>query len=514
MGATTRFSLEDQNEVFFSTAATSRAIRGLLRAGRIRHVAARIYTKNLDDPLEEVVRRRVWDVAGGMFPGAVVVDRTAFEPLPAGPEGSIFLCSDTARVVRLPGVVLNCRRGPGPASGDAPFLGGALYMSSWPRRFLENMRESRARSGVRRTLSRPEMERQLEMLLANQGEQELNRLRDEAERIAPELGSEREIERLSALIGALLGTREAPLQSPLARATRAGEGWDEARIALFDALFAALHAHVPIDRPAGERQSGSTFAFYEAYFSNFIEGTEFTVAEAREIVFEGAIPADRPKDAHDVLGTFDLVSDPALRARTPSGAEDLQALLSTSHARIMAGRPEERPGRFKSRANRAGQTEFVTPKRVIGTLRRGYDYYESLQQGFPRAVFAMFLVSEVHPFADGNGRVARALANAALSAAGQQRLIIPIVFRDDYLQALRAMSRRSDPAPLIRSLNRAQAWAGEVDWSSTASAEADLQLTNALLIPAEADERGVILRLPGELAAGGLARGLSQNRYE
>jgi hypothetical protein len=499
MSSRVRFSLEDQGEVFFSSTATSRSVRGLLRTDRIRHVAGRLYTKNLEDPLQSVIRRRAWDVASGMFPGAVVVDRTAFEPLPAGNEGSIFLCSDTARVVRLPGVVLNCRRGPGPADGDTPFLGGALYLSSWPRRFLDNMRESRARSGVRRTLSRAELEEQLETLLANQGEDELNRLRDAAAPIAAELGAERELEQLRSLIGALLGTGEAPLASPLVKATRHSEGWDEGRLALLDALFAALHAHVPVNRPAAKEQAGSTFGFYEAYFSNFIEGTEFTVQEAHNIIFEGAMPVDRPKDAHDILGTFDLLNDPTLRAKTPSSAQELQSLLSTCHARIMAGRPEEHPGHFKTRANRAGNTEFVAPTRVRGTLRRGYEHYRSLNPGFPRAVFAMFLITEVHPFGDGNGRVARALANAELSAAGQQRLIIPIVYRDDYLQALRAMSWQIATTPLIRTLSRAQAWAAEINWSSMTTANADLKRTNALLTPAEAEERGVILRTPSEL---------------
>jgi hypothetical protein len=500
MPAKTRFSLDEQSEVFFTSTASSPVVRRLLRAGRIRHVGGRLYTKNLDEPLEDVLRRRAWDVAAGVFPGAVIVDRTAFEPRPAGPEGSIFLCSHAARVVRFPGLVLNCRRGAGPAPGDAPFLGGALYLSSWPRRFLDNMRQSRARSGTRRTLSRPELEVQLERLLANQGEGELNRLRDEAAEIAGELDRERELAELSALLGALLGSRDARLASPLGRAAQAGESWDEARLALFDTLFAALHEHVPVDLSAAERIS-PTFSFFEAYFSNFIEGTEFTIEEAQDIVFHAVVPVDRPKDAHDVLGTFDLVSDPSLRARTPSSADELELLLSRFHERIMAGRPEEHPGHFKTRKNKAGNTEFVAPTRVRGTLRRGYERYVALESGFARAVFAMFLVAEVHPFSDGNGRVARALANAELSAAGQQRLMIPIVYRDDYLQALRAMSRLSSPNALIKVLARAQEWAGGVNWSSMASAAADLRRTNALLTPAEAEEQGVILRTPGELVA-------------
>jgi Fic/DOC family len=494
------FSLESQPEVFFSNTADSRTIRGLLKAGRVRHVAARIYTKNLDDPLEQVVRRRVWDVAAGMFPGAVIADRTAFEMKPAGSEGSVFLCSHTTRVVRLPGLVLNCRRGPGPVRGDQTFLGEGLYLSSWPRRFLDNMRASRARTGPRRTLSQAEIEEQLQTVLANRGEGELNRLRDEASQIAQELDRVKEFERLRSLIGALLGTGDARLATARARATQKGEGWDDRRLPLFDELLAGLHVHVSVERPERPGQTGATFAFYEAYFSNFIEGTEFTVEEAQQIVFERAIPVDRPKDAHDVLGTFDLVSDPTLRARTPASAKDLEAVILAFHRRIMAGRPEMHPGRYKTKTNRAGSTEFVRPTLVRGTLQRGYERYASLGPGLPRAAFATFLIAEVHPFADGNGRVARALANAELSAAGQQRLMIPIVFREDYLQALRAMSHRGDPKPFIRVLDRAQRWAHEVDWSDPAAAKRELERTNALLTTSEAEERGVILRLPSELA--------------
>ncbi len=135
-----------------------------------------------------------------------------------------------------------------------------------------------------------------------------------------------------------------------------------------------------------------------------------------------------------------------------------------------------------------------------GTLRRGFERHDALRPGFARAVFATFLVAEVHPFSDGNGRVARALANAELSAAGQQRLMIPIVYRDDYLQALLAMSGLASPQALIKVLDRAQEWTSGVDWSSLASAQADLERTNALLTPTEAEERGVILRSVGELA--------------
>ena len=53
------------------------------------------------------------------------------------------------------------------------------------------------------------------------------------------------------------------------------------------------------------------FAFVESYFSNYIEGTTFTVEEAEDIVFKGRLVAQRHEDSHDVRGTFDAaVRDP------------------------------------------------------------------------------------------------------------------------------------------------------------------------------------------------------------
>lgn len=180
-------------------------------------------------------------------------------------------------------------------------------------------------------------------------------------------------------------------------------------------------------------------------------------------------------------------------------AAELERILRVMHQRVMAGRPEVQPGTFKTQANRAGSTEFVDPALVEGTLERGWERYEHLPAGFARAVFAMFLVAEVHPFLDGNGHVARAAANAELTAAGQQRVIVPTVYRDDYLQALRALSRNADPTPIVRVMDRAQEWTAEVDWSSLGSARRDLEATNALMQSHEADAAGLILRLPSEV---------------
>src|SRR3546814_1328962 len=87
---------------------------------------------------------------------------------------------------------------------------------------------------------------------------------------------------------------------------------------------------------------------------------------------------------------------------------------------------------------------------------RGFDFYRALNHSFAKAAYMMFLVSEVHPFLDGNGRLARVMMNAELVSAGQTKVIIPTVFREDYLGALRLLTRRQQPDTFIRMLQRAQ----------------------------------------------------------
>jgi Fic family protein len=97
----------------------------------------------------------------------------------------------------------------------------------------------------------------------------------------------------------------------------------------------------------------------------------------------------------------------------------------------------------------------------------------------------MFVVSEVHPFADGNGRIARLLMNAELTAAGEQRIIVPSALRDDYLSGLRAMTHNALAATYLNVLGSLQRFTAEVDFSSRRAAELDLYRRHAFDDPSQ-----------------------------
>ena len=491
--------VEDMPEAFVSTTAISREVSRRLKAGRLRKLASRVYTTNLNDPPATVVRRNLWSIVAGFFPGALIADRTALENEPA-PDGSVCLVTESGDPIALPGITLRPRRGIGPLPTDRPFLNG-LFLSSTARAYLDNLRASRMRGGrLSRTLNRQEIERRLDELIRRAGEGAANRLREETRTVAGKLGREPEANHLAELIGALLGTREQHLTTPPGRARRRGRPYDPERLAMFQALHAVLRREPPVARPAAPRDVDGTaiLAFFEAYFSNYIEGTQFTVDEASGIVFDGRIPADRPADAHDITGTWRMVSDSMEMGRVAQDSSSFQNLLRDRHAAVLQGRPEMRPGEFKVAPNQSGGTVFVMPGDVAGTLEQSFPLYRNLDTAFGRAVFLLFLVSEVHPFADGNGRVARIMMNAELVRVGEQRIVIPTVYRGNYLAALRALSHHHVAEPLIRTLDYAQRWTSAIEWKSLADATRLLASCNAFLESDAAEQEGLRLRMPSD----------------
>src|SRR5215472_4938418 len=191
-------------EAFVSSEELATAVSREVKAGRLRKLGSRLYTRNLKDSPQKIVQRNLWPLVAAYLPGALIADRTALENRPAT-DGSVFLIADHKRNIALPGVTLRPRKGSPPLETDRPFIGG-LRIASTARAFVENMRPSRAREGVARTLSKREIEERVEEILRHGGEPAILRLRDEARETAAQLGLPEEFQRLDALIGTLLGT--------------------------------------------------------------------------------------------------------------------------------------------------------------------------------------------------------------------------------------------------------------------------------------------------------------------
>lgn len=478
------------------------ATRGIDR-GQLRRIARGVVTDELAGTIESVVLAHLYELVARLLPGAVVTDRSAVVGGPIHTDGGLVLHvahPTRRRDLQLPGLTVAVRSGPGPVEGDQVFHHDQLHLASQARVLVDNARLSRTGAdGVARTLDRVELEDRIEHWASVYDEARLARLRGDVERVGELLAEQDLAAHVTELLGAAQGTRpDVELSGAALTARRDGVPVDRRRLAKFDALLARLQQRAPSPLPttAAGAPRRAVLPFFEAYFSNFIEGTEFEIDEAARIVFDGEVPPARPEDAHDILGTYRVVADEILMASPPADGEQLLVTLQRVHTTIMGLRPEAHPGRFKVIANRVGAYSFVQPTEVIGTLHAGWKRVRLLDDPFARAVLAMYVISEVHPFDDGNGRVARVLMNMELAAAHQSRVVIPTVSRLDYLASLRAMSANDAPDALISVLGFAQRWTSRVDWGSVAAATAALDQTNALQDAGLAEREGLRLVLP------------------
>jgi Fic family protein/uncharacterized protein (UPF0335 family) len=458
----------------------SRQISKLEKEGLIKKIASRIYTSNLEDTPEDIIQRNIFPILGNQYPGAVLSHRSAFEFKPTS-SGQIFVTYKYTKKVNLPGVTIRFMDGWTAIDGDTSFS-GALMVSQRERALLENLQVSRQTGANSKTLAYPQIEEKLEKIIRVNGEKELHQVRDKAREIAEKLGMGKEFKKLNKIISALLTTRpSSDLKSPIAAARAEGFPFDPARIQLFEILFKALKQE---EFKYREEQNTTTrayrnFAFYESYFSNYIEGTVFEVDVAKQIIAtQQPLPA-RNEDSHDVLGTYQLGSSKQEMKITPYSGDNLIDILQYRHAILLSAREDKNPGKFKDKNNQAGNTSFVDIELVKGTLLQSYDFYKALVHPFAKAAYIMFVISEVHPFLDGNGRMARVMMNAELSSAGQSKIIIPTVYREDYLGGLRKLTRNNDPSVYIRMLERAQAFSHTLQGDDMEAMENKLRQSEA-----------------------------------
>jgi hypothetical protein len=378
----------------------------------------------------------------------------------------------------LPGLALVMVSGPGPLPGDFPIGNTGLHWASRARWMLENIGKQAPRRAGREAI-----EERLVSILNASGEHALNEIRDQAAALASPLSADKSIEVLRSLIGALLGTHaRGELRTRAGKLVVRGTPVDTGRLQRFEVLAAALRttALPRIENRCGAGVPRHHFAFLESYFSNYVEGTKFEIEQARDIVMHNRVVQSRPKDSHDILGVFRLATTSPYKDSPPVAGEDFLVGLQAWHAEMLRMRPEANPGKTKEIVNFAGTTEFVRPENVRGTLLEGSRLALSAPEGLARAIYYAFLVSEVHPFDDGNGRLSRLVMNAELSRVGLNRVIVPTLYHSKYVDCARALTRGNEPAGFIKALANMAVWCSEFDYDDLDGLIAAIRKTNAL----------------------------------
>lgn len=207
--------------------------------------------------------------------------------------------------------------------------------------------------------------------------------------------------------------------------------------------------------PLIEAELTSLRAYYKVkltYSSNALEGNTLTESETKVVLEDGLTIGGRPlRDHLEAVGhaaAFDYVC--SLQRGTGFSEQDILTLHKLFFGKIQ----EEQAGVYrKSRIFVTGSIhKFPSPEEVPTLMEEFVEQAPRWKEQYHPVEYAARLhqrLVAIHPFVDGNGRVARLLMNLVLLQSGHLVTVIPPVLRSEYLETLETSHRHMTPFVLF-----------------------------------------------------------------
>ena len=215
----------------------------------------------------------------------------------------------------------------------------------------------------------------------------------------------------------------------------------------------------PLDAEA-EARIMQKFRLDWNYHSNNLEGNSLTYGETKALIFFGITAQGKPlKDHFEITGHNEAINwileiVKGETALTETFIRQLHTLLlketSYKEAKTSEGKPTRRKievGKYKTQPNHVvtvtGETfYFATPEETPAKMQELVEWFRKEKEKAdvnPIILAALFHYRfiRIHPFDDGNGRVARILMNFILMQFGYPPVIIKTEDKENYYAVLR-----------------------------------------------------------------------------
>lgn len=204
-----------------------------------------------------------------------------------------------------------------------------------------------------------------------------------------------------------------------------------------DALQKEINSYRPLP-PETLKQLKEYYRVGLTYTSNALEGNSLTETETKVILEDGITIGGKPiKDYYEALGHSEAY-DYIYKLATGQGfdEEDIKKLHKLFYYRIDAARA----GKYRKEKVFISGSKYSLPgpDKVPALMCEFINKTGSAKNLHPveHSAIAHKELVFIHPFVDGNGRVARLLMNLILLQKGYCIAIIPPILRRDYIQAL------------------------------------------------------------------------------
>ncbi len=203
-----------------------------------------------------------------------------------------------------------------------------------------------------------------------------------------------------------------------------------------------LKSKLDAARPLRAGELGQLREYYKiglTYTSNALEGNSLTEIETKVVIEDGLTVGGKPlRDHLEATGHAEAYDE---MIRLAQGKTITEEDILTLHRLFYQRLDATRAGVYRNQQVWISGSEFVppAPAKVPALMRRLFKRLPKVRRERHSVSFAAWLHLElvtIHPFIDGNGRVARLAMNLALLQDGYPVTIVPPLRRVDYLLAL------------------------------------------------------------------------------
>lgn len=201
-------------------------------------------------------------------------------------------------------------------------------------------------------------------------------------------------------------------------------------------------------RPFPEETLKSLREYYRiglTYSSNALEGNSLTESETKVVIEDGLTIEGKPlRDMYEAVGhahAYDYIH--TLSINKPLEEADILELHRLFYEKI----DSEKAGHYRTMPVFISGSKYAVspPARIESDMKKFVKWFNDNEHKLPTPEFAALAHQKfvfIHPFIDGNGRVARLILNLALIRGEYTIALIPAILRHEYVQSLE-MSHKS-----------------------------------------------------------------------
>lgn len=201
-------------------------------------------------------------------------------------------------------------------------------------------------------------------------------------------------------------------------------------------------AKINVLRPLSNEALVQVKEYYKiglTYASNALEGNTLSLVETKVVLEDGITIGGKPlKDHYETVGhakAFEEIIN--LSKNTTFTENDIKLLHKLFYEKI----DNEKAGKYRTSQViiTGSDVELPKPEELDEKMHELILQLPKLKEKLHPVEYAAMvhiIFVNIHPFTDGNGRVARLLMNLALLQSGYNIVVIPPVVRADYISAI------------------------------------------------------------------------------